>query len=185
MHFDQEANQQLQSSLLKGENIIWAGRPKQGIYLMSSDMLGIPFSLLWGGFSFFWFFNVLAIGAPFFFLIFGSVFSIIGLYFIFGRFIATSRRRAKTFYAITNKRALIKSSGFSTAVKSIDLKSLSHIETEEFSNGETSIYFGSKPGLTAIQGMPRQNFSAPVPTFERLSDGMLVYEVLSDVKEKL
>ena len=50
------------SRILDGnERLIWSGRPRGGIRFRRQDIFMIPFSLLWGGFAFFWEFSVLRI----------------------------------------------------------------------------------------------------------------------------
>jgi hypothetical protein len=102
-----EAEQKLKSVVGPTETFVWAGRPKQGILFRTSDFLMIPFSLLWGGFALFWEASAYAMGAPFFFLMFGSVFVVVGLYMIFGRFIADAVQRSRTTYGLTKDRAVI------------------------------------------------------------------------------
>ena len=99
--------------LLDGEEILWSGQPRADKILSPSDFFAIPFSLLWGGFAIFWFASVIGIGTrshsgiPFAFPLFGSVFVLVGLYMIFGRFIFKYYSKKATYYALTNKRILI------------------------------------------------------------------------------
>jgi hypothetical protein len=44
----------LSAELGRSEKLLWSGRPRQGVFLTSRDASMIPFSLMWGGFSFFW-----------------------------------------------------------------------------------------------------------------------------------
>lgn len=72
--------------LLSTESIVWTGKPQRGFLLRKSDAYLIPFSLTWGGFAFFWEYTAYKGGAPAFFLGFGGIFVVLGIYLIFGRF---------------------------------------------------------------------------------------------------
>ena len=78
-----ETTQKLENELSSDESLLWSGRPKQGIVLRASDTFMIPFSLLWGGFAFFWEYSAYKSGAPPFFLLFGGAFVLVGIYIIF------------------------------------------------------------------------------------------------------
>lgn len=90
-----------------GEMLLWEGGPATGIKFRKSDLFMIPFSLAWGGFAIFWEVSVIALGAPVIMAIFGLPFVAIGLYMIFGRFLWDAHKRARTRYALTDKRAII------------------------------------------------------------------------------
>ncbi len=90
---DPEASLKLQSELLSGENILWAGKPNPNVIFHSDDWYLIPFSLLWGGFAIFWEAEVLGYwghprGTPSTFMaLWGIPFVVIGQYMIWGRFL--------------------------------------------------------------------------------------------------
>lgn len=135
------------------EKLLWSGAPIQGIRFHTSDILMIPFSLMWGGFAFFWEGAVLfASGThlsatpPYiqgtvvsFMAIWGIPFCLIGLYITFGRFFFDAAARAKTAYAITDRRIIVTRGN---SVRSLALNALPEIELKEGGNGRGSIIFG-------------------------------------------
>ncbi|HVP07701.1 MAG TPA: hypothetical protein VMS71_07660, partial [Candidatus Acidoferrum sp.] len=69
-----DAQQLIQPQLSHGERIIWAGQPRQGIFLQPQDIFMIPFSFAWGGFAIFWMVAAWKGGAPLPFVMFGLPF---------------------------------------------------------------------------------------------------------------
>lgn len=133
--------QRLQKEVGKGERVIWAERPKQGLIFRSSDGCLIPFSLAWGGFAIFWETMVITMDAPIFMAIFGIPFVVIGLYLIVGRFFHDKYIRKKMIYGLTEKQIIIKR-GDNT--RFVDLTALTDIQITEKKNGSGSILFNSK-----------------------------------------
>src|SRR5262249_39544695 len=97
----------IHDELRRGEHILWTGQPATGLKLSLLDLYLVPFSLAWGGFAFFWEWEVLRSGAPLLFTLFGIPFVAVGSYLIVGRFFWDAYRRRQTVYAITNERILI------------------------------------------------------------------------------
>ena len=181
----------LASELAAGERLLWAGRPRQGIFLRASDALLIPFSLLWGGFAIFWEAMALAAvasekthGAPQAFLwvfpIFGLPFVAIGLYLIFGRFFLDKRLRKKTTYGVTDQRVIIRSGLFNSTTNSLNLRALSDVSLSEGSDGRGTITFGqgnpaaSRFGGAAWPGTNRQS----APSFDSIDEARRIYEII-------
>ncbi len=88
-----EVRRQLAPYLLADEHLLWYGRPDPAKHFTGSDVFLVPFSLMWGGFAIFWMGAALVGGAPVPFALFGLPFVVVGLYFIFGRFLVKARRK--------------------------------------------------------------------------------------------
>jgi hypothetical protein len=126
----------VQRELTSGERLLWEGRRRGGVKLRGSDFFLIPFSLLWGGFAIVWESMALFVvpknnPAGWVFPLFGIPFVLAGLYIIFGRFIVDAKMRARTEYALTNRRAIIISGLFARKVRSINLQSTPEITLSE------------------------------------------------------
>jgi hypothetical protein len=99
-------------NLLKGETIVWSGKPAQGLLLTGRDWMRIPFSLLWSAIAIFGAISVLAKeSSPIIVKLFGVLFVLFGIYFVAGRFLLDAWLRGGMSYAVTNKRILISRSG--------------------------------------------------------------------------
>lgn len=90
---DPNAAPLLASWLRPGEHLVWAGRPDPSVRFTAADRALIPFSVLWFGFAVFWEASAVATGAPVFFLLFGAVFVLVGLFITVGRFPAKAWRK--------------------------------------------------------------------------------------------
>lgn len=124
--------------LVENETLLWAGQPIKGIVFRTADIFLIPSSLLRCGFAIFWFISASQVGGIF--ALFEIPFVIIGLLFVFGRFIIEAKQRDHTFYGITKEIIIIKSGVFSKNIKSISIKNLSGIEYTEKNDGSGTIY---------------------------------------------
>jgi len=183
---DYEATQKLQRELSSGESLLWSGRPRQGIILRGSDGFMIPFSLLWGGFAIFWEYSAYESSVPLFFLLFGSIFVIVGIYFMFGRFIVDSLKRKSTFYGVTNDRVLILSEFPSHNLKSLNLRTLTDITFLSRPDGSSNITFGPQhPMASWMGGMSWPGMGQyQSPIFEFIQNVKTVYETIRDAQKK-
>lgn len=183
MNYD--AQMIIQKELDFGERLLWAGTPKQGMIFRGSDVFMVPFSLLWGGFAIFW--EIMALQIPsekagavsIVFPLFGIPFVLVGLYLIFGRFIYDSMKRAKTFYGLTDQRAIIVSGLLSKGVKSLNLKTLSDVSLSEKKNGYGSIVFGQENQMMSMfMGGGFPGMGTTTPKFELIENAKQVYNHL-------
>ncbi len=104
-----------------GERLLWTGAPITGIRFTNRAIATSVFSLFILGFALFWtagagwglwsgqwrnaegFLKAFLILFP----LFGLPFVAVGLYGVFGHYLADARTRARTRYALTDRRALI------------------------------------------------------------------------------
>jgi hypothetical protein len=169
----------IEEQLSRDERLLWSGQPPGGFRLSLADVFLIPFSLLWCGFAIFWVVSAYAMGAPLFFVLFGALFVLIGLFLVFGRFFVDSWLRGRTYYGVTNERIIIMSGAFSRQTRSLPLKTLSEINLTEWPNGRGTIVFG--PMFPMMQ-----HFVASVPktgqigiaALDRIEDAKSVYDLI-------
>jgi hypothetical protein len=142
--------------LLKGETILWKGQPETSVKYTRADVFLVPFSVIWGGFAIFWELAKLGISfkasnssnstnnsPPIFFALFGLLFVVIGLYFIFGRFIYKRKYKEKTWYLVTNKRVFVINTLWGTKVEAAKIDSIPSYNKSVRSDGIGTITFGN------------------------------------------
>jgi hypothetical protein len=170
--------------LLRGEKIVWSGRPARGLLFTGQDWLLIPFSLLWGGFALFWESSVLnAPNAPMIMKLWGVPFVLIGLYFIVGRFLVDAWIRGTTRYAITNKRILILRSGPFSAFVALSLNQLPQTSLSESANGRGTIRFGEQVSPRGGRGISSLAPSLdPTPQFIAIEDARRVFDAIQSTQ---
>lgn len=170
--------------LNSGERMIWSGQPQQGLMLRPSDALMIPFSFMWGGFAVFWEFSVISNGAPFFFMLWGIPFVLMGLYITVGRFFVDMLQRSQTFYALTTERVIILSGLFNQNVKTIRLQRLPEINLTTRSNGRGTITFGASHPMSWMYmggGFPNMGRYHIAPSFEMIGNAKMVYQKIKQL----
>jgi hypothetical protein len=194
-----DITQVFQEYLLKDEKILWSGQPDPNIIFTPMDFFLVPFSLLWGGFAIFWEAEVLTTmspaGSPFpmqiMFPLFGSVFVIVGLYFMFGRFIFKKWKKRRTFYAVTNRRILSVSKGFGQQFQEFNIRSLNGISKRIRADGIGTLTFGGNQsmffnggqfyGNTGMEIMPFYNNQL---AFYDIPDANNVHKLLAEIQSK-
>jgi len=164
-----------------GERLLWSGTPRQGIVWRASDLAMVPFSLVWGGFAIFW--ETMALrSAPFFFALFGLPFVAVGLQMTVGRFFYDAWRRRRTYYGLTNQRAIIATRTPARTLRSFSLTSLNNVVLQESGNGPSSILLGPS---TLPAPWPRQTalFTTNIDNaFEMITDARHVFDLLREAQ---
>ena len=164
----------------RGERLVWSGAPRQGLFLRPTDAFMIPFSVLWAGFAVFWEISVLRTPAPGFFAVWGIPFVAMGAYITVGRFFVDSWRRARTRYALSTDRVIIRTS---TSLKSLSLRTLTDVALTEHRNGTGTITFGSLAFPMSMVAGASWPGVPQVPTFEQISGARQVYAQIREAQQ--
>jgi hypothetical protein len=171
---------ELKNYLDEKESLLWTGKPKQGIKLKIIDVILIPFSLMFGGFVFFWEYKAIT-KEPSFFKIFGVLFILGSVYLIFGRFIYDAIKRKNIAYGITQSRIIIVSGIFMESVNSINIKNLKDIMLYENSNQSGTIVLGNENKLIGDfkrSGVNIRGFNHNTPALEMINEVKNVYNLI-------
>lgn len=187
-----------QSDLLKDEKIMWSGRPEVSADFTKADIFLIPFSLVWGGFILVWFGSVISIhlrntddlgisGASIMFFVIGTVFSFLGVYFVVGRYIYKRWKKRRTFYALTDRRALVLTLTFGRRIEGAFLDRLASINKSVRSSGIGTLHFGNTSLIGAMYANTGLDFfsgfySGDVPTFYDVRDVDAVYDLVNRLR---
>ena len=171
----------LSVELRRSEKLLWSGRPRQGVFLTERDAGMIPFSLMWGGFSFFWEFKSVSSGAPLFFDLWGVPFVLVGVYMIVGRFFYEAVARSRTYYGLTNERVIIISGLSSRTVQSLQVQTLTDVILSEEASGIGTVTFG--PNMSH-SGRGSSVIRSPQPSFESIADAREVFEQICSARRE-
>jgi len=173
-------------ALSTGEKIVWQGFPKPGVWFEPADLFAIPFSIFWLGMVLLIFAMTLLGEAtdvdPTAYVIL-PFFVLIGLYFVFGRFIVAMFARKSTSYFLTDRRAIIRSGMFQRSERSVSLQATGEIRLSSIRDGYGTIEFGQSNPFYRM--MPRSwggQFSALAPAFEKVSGAEDVYRLIINLQ---
>lgn len=176
----------LHDCLTGGERLLWSGRPAQGLLFTLHDLFLVPFSILWCGFAIFWETSVMAANAPLLFKLWGVPFVLVGLYFVFGRFLVDAWLRSGTIYGVTDRRVLILRAAPFHSFISLDLVGLLDIRLRRGLAGRGTIQFGEEP--MSFLGRTRRNTWSPalanVPQFLAIPDAQTVYDRIEEARTR-
>jgi hypothetical protein len=121
---------------------------------------------------------------PIFFALWGVPFVVVGLYLIVGRFFVDARARARTFYGLTNRRAIIVSGIMSRSTRSIPVRLLTDVSVQERANGTGTVLLGRPhPFAGWYSGMPWPGMDQySTPGFELIPDAKRVHDQVLEVQ---
>ncbi|HEX4574636.1 MAG TPA: PH domain-containing protein [Gemmatimonadales bacterium] len=184
---DYVLEQTVRSQLSSNEKLLWSGQPRGGLRLRPADAFLIPFSLLWCGFAIFWELGVLQQpDAPVFFRLWGIPFVAIGLYMVIDRFFGDALSRSRTYYGLTDQRAIIVFGVLNRQTRSLPLRTMSDITVTERGDGSGTITLGPSTAMYGWFGgsaWPRGGRYQP-PAFEMIEDVRRVANLLRDAQTR-
>ncbi|MEA2553823.1 MAG: hypothetical protein QOJ65_1999 [Fimbriimonadaceae bacterium] len=167
-----------QEDLRPGERLLWTGQPNPNKLLSVADVFMIPFSLMWGGFAFFW--EAMAIGMylktpnfgpGIFFPLFGLPFCAIGFWLIFGRFITLYNTRRRTYYGVTDQRLIFVTMGSQRGSQFIPIDHELNMQKSVRPDGSGTLTFGNTQVPAWASNLPmRRQSAAQIPQFAEISD---------------
>ncbi|HUB67036.1 MAG TPA: hypothetical protein VL981_06080 [Candidatus Methylacidiphilales bacterium] len=163
----------------------------------------IPFSLMWGGFAIFW--EIMALYLFFsphhqparhpnfqwFALIFplwGVPFVLIGLYMIFGRFFYDAATRQRTYFGVTDRRAIMVKSLFFRNVTSFDYATMTNLNLVERGDGGGDILFGPPTPWSTFSGASWPGSAGSKyasPGFYLVPDARNVYNLIREAQQRI
>jgi hypothetical protein len=143
--------------LVRGERLLWYGQPVRGFRLR--NVLTIVYAT---GFTAFWIYSALAAGAPPLF-----AFGCIPIFaFICYRFFSNAKRRASTFYGVTDQRLITISGSDDREVRSLPLAKMPEMVLSERTGGLGTLKFGN------------------LAQFELIEDARVVYQIVRDAQKR-
>jgi hypothetical protein len=166
-----------------GEQLLWVGRPGQGLRIRPADRWAIPFTVFWAGFWVFW--EYWALGqSNWFFRLWGIPFLIVGAWFAVGRFFTDARRRARAQYGLTDRRIVVRLAGKRPSVESIGLPSIPTLTVVEHRDGSGDIVLGAGDNQHVAVGGLKPKRSSVLPMLEFLPNPWRVHEIINSARSR-
>lgn len=170
--------------LRSGERLRWAGRPDPAVRFTQADIFVVPISLMWCGFAIVWVSIAISRGAPLFFVLWGIPFVLVGLFFVFGRFIQKKRRKLTTVYGLTDSRAIVSAGKRSVQDVPLDGAPI-HISRSRDGRHVTVMFGTGKPNVYQNTGMDVLQFGpAPTVAFFDVADPDSLTRELDAVRQR-
>lgn len=192
---------EIRKQLSPSEELIWCGKPQQGIIFTGRDIPTTIIYSIFTGFALFILSMFLrSASLPYIFYYGAVAFAIIACYLLFGRFIEQAHLRKKTWYALTSQRILISYGPYSGKPKSFSLHlailelppqafsltSLPDVKLEKVNNqGIGTINFGLPYIYRSFWGGRGGDPAVVIyPKFELVANAREVYEKIIDARRQ-
>ena len=181
---------------------MWPGQPNPGINFTRGDIFLIPFSIFFVGFLLMGFGLAIfsgpqnpdkSAGVIILFSLIGFVFTVYGLYFTFGRFLYKKWKKRRTYYALTNQRALILTRMAEKKLQDVFLDRVAAFNKSVRSDGIGTVQFGnstwlaaafSNTGLDIVPDFLVKDIPAyeDAPAFYDIEDAETVYNLANSLR---
>jgi hypothetical protein len=138
--------QRIQAEMQPGESIRWIGQPSPKSAALGGAVIWL-FAIPWTAFALFWMCGAAGFKIPDFkspqalFPLFGLPFVLVGVAMLLSP-IALWRKAKRTYYMVTDRRAVILLDGATIKVQSFGPKTLSSVERVQSPDGSGSLFFG-------------------------------------------
>ena len=176
---DSDYSELFQEELNPGEQIIWTGRPKQGFLLRPAYVFVMLFGLLFSVLGIVFEFLAFFGGGPVNSVVLALPLVLLGFYFLFGGFLVDIAQRRKTYYALTTRRAIIVTGRRNRVVRTFVLSNMPGVYLDVQSMGSGTISFGVIPpwvGVNVGNSSPGSDQAYLVPGFVLIEDVRKVYQ---------
>ena len=191
MDVDPDLSARFQPDLLRGERILWTGRPDPSRLLTKADVFLIPFGLVWtGGVASLF---VAGFGDPGppgpVFLVMPLMFLAVGFYFVIGRFMVLRFRKRRTAYAVTDRRVLVRTEIVRRSLQAASFATLPAIQKSVRRDGSGSIRFGTNHPFASMYKNTGLDFfgfayGPSAPSFVDIPDVERVYRLVNDFADR-
>jgi len=154
---DQDSRVQIRQELTPGETILWAGRPslrpvfirnEQPEVLLVGYFAGI-FGLLWEGLAIWHFVSFPTELGSIAMVVSGLFFAVVSQYYAWGRFVSATRKKKRTYYAVTNRRVIAVEKGSKRKVAAAEIGSIQTLLKEKRLGDIGTLRFAPRPELNA------------------------------------
>lgn len=176
-----ELQRRLAGLLLPRERILWAGRPRQGFMFQPGDGFILPFMLFWTSGAVV---LPMAKGAITWSLESLGFLPFVGgaFYMLIGRYLYDAWVRSRTYYAVTDKRIIVRREGKGGSLRALDRDGLPDMELKE-SGTRGSISFGVAPPTVRFGGNTREVYDGRL-VFRSIPDARAVFDLIQRTKPR-
>jgi hypothetical protein len=178
----------LRPYLLRGERLVWAGRPKRGLVFQAGDLIAVPFSLVWTAVAA----SIALADRPWLrdplSLAFSILFAASAIYMTVGRFVQDAWLRSRLFYAVTNRRVLMLRAGPFSRLRALELRYLPVLDLSERGSGRGTILFDTPPAGEFWEGKIHLEWApaaSKLPRFLDIESARDVYELIARECERV